>query len=166
MTGMIASMIDGVRRRLAAAVLWGALAAVALALIAMCITAAIVFALLAVYLLLAGQFPPPAAAAITAGIAGLAAVTIADVGVVAFRIATPPRWPATAAKPEPQASAATLGPLGAAADQAAGWIEKNPLGAVIAAFATGTMFAISPPLRRAAVDLIAAIIRPPPPRDP
>ena len=36
---------------------------------------------------------------------------------------------------------------------------------ILAAFATGTMFAISPSLRQAAVALITAIIRPPP-RDP
>lgn len=165
MTGMITSMIDGIRRRVATAVLWGALAAVALSLIAMCIVVAIVLGLLAIYLQLSSQLPPPAAAAVTAGIAILLAVVIAVTGILAFWISARRHASRPPAKANSAPAGPDLGPLGAVADEAADWVAKNPLAAVIGAFAAGSMFAISPPLRKAAVELIAAIIRSPPPRD-
>jgi hypothetical protein len=163
MAGMIESAMECVRRCLASAVLWGALAAATAMLVALFIAGGIAFGLLAVYLRLAAQLPPPSAALITAGVAVLAAVLIALIAMLVFRIASRPRRtivPVPAANPEPRSPAAPRGALGAA-DEAAGWIGRNPLSAIIAAFAAGSAFAVSPPLRRAIGELIADFVRPP-----
>jgi hypothetical protein len=163
MAGMIESAMERVRRCLAWTLLCGAFAAVTATLVALFVAGGIAFGLLAVYLRLAGQLPPPSAALITAGVAVLAAVMIAVIAMLAFRTASRPRRPvvpAPAANPELRSPAAPRGALGAA-DEAAGWIGRNPLAAIIAAFAAGSAFAASPPLRRAIGEMIADFVRPP-----
>ena len=162
MTGMI----DSVKRRVASAVLWGVLAAIALLLISICIAAAIAFALLAFYFYLhhSVQMSSPIAAAATGGMALVLAALLAVIGILAFRIASRPGRPLAGRKPDLQPSAAGSGPLNAAVDEAASWIAKNPRAAVIAAFATGSVFGLSPQLRKAVADLIVAAVRPSPPR--
>jgi len=159
--------IGGLKRRLASAALWGALAAIALLLISICIAGAIAFALLAFYfhLHLAIQLSSPIAAAATGGLALALAALIAAIGIVASRIAARPRRAAAGAKPDRVPSSATgSASLNAAVDEAASWISKNPRAAIIAAFASGSVFGFSPQLRKAVADLIVAAVRPPPPR--
>jgi hypothetical protein len=165
MTGYLAGWIDRVRRQVAAVVLCGALAAIALILVAMCIAAAIVFALLAVYLHLSAQLTPAAAALATGGVAVLIAILIAGIGYLAVRIASRPRRSLEAVGRDDASPRAVGGALDAAADDASRWITKNPGTAIVSAFAAGTVFGLSPQLRRAVVDLIVAAIRSPP-RDP
>ena len=159
-------MIDSVRHRIASAVLWGALAAIALLLISICIAAAIAFALLAFYfyLHLSVQMSSPIAAAATGGMAVALAALLALIGILAFRIASRPRGSTAGPKPGFPSPAAGSVSLNAAVDEAASWIAKNPRAAVIAAFTTGSVFGLSPQLRQAVADLIVVAIRPPPPR--
>ena len=63
----------------------------------------------------------------------LSAAMIAVIGILAFWVTARPHTPSPPAKTDARPPAAELGALGAAADEAAGWVEKNPLGAIIAA---------------------------------
>lgn len=157
-------MIETVKRKLASAVLWAALAAIMLLLIAICIAGALASALLAFYfhLHLSLQLSPPDAAAATAGLALALAAVLAAIGIVAFRFAGRPRRVTPAEKigrPSPPPEAALLN---AAAKEAASWVARSPRAAIIAAFASGSVFGLSPQLRRAVADLIVAAVQRPP----